>query len=106
LDELGASGHADARRPGRPSDVPKLSEFFGIEIRMYWTDHGPPHFHAVYAGQEAQISIELLTVIEGRLPPRVLGLVLEWAMLHQQELREAWRKVSDREPPGRIEPLT
>ena len=38
--------------------MPKISEFFGIAIYVYWRDHGPPHFHAVYAGDEAAITIE------------------------------------------------
>ena len=28
--------------------MPELSRFYGIVIRMYYDDHGPPHFHAYY----------------------------------------------------------
>ncbi|MEX2374312.1 MAG: DUF4160 domain-containing protein [Dehalococcoidia bacterium] len=41
----------------------------------------------------------------GRLPPRALGLVIEWAALHRTELEDAWRKASDNEPLDPIEPL-
>jgi hypothetical protein len=58
--------------------VPKVSEFFGIVIYVYWRDHGPPHFHAVYGGDEALIAIRDLSVLRGRLPPRAMGLVVEW----------------------------
>jgi hypothetical protein len=86
--------------------MPKVSEFFGILIYLYFRDHPPPHFHARYGGSEALVSIEELTVLEGRLPPRALGLVMEWASLHQDELREAWNRARNHEPPGKIDPLS
>lgn len=85
--------------------MPKLSEFFGIAIYMYWGDHGPPHFHARYAGEKASIAIGDLSVMAGSLPPRALGLVVEWAALHRSELELAWQKASDNEPVDPIEPL-
>jgi hypothetical protein len=85
--------------------MPKISQFLGISIYMYFDDHAPPHFHALYGGQEAAISIRDLSVLHGTLAPRVLGLVLEWAALHRLELAEAWRRVENGRSPGRIEPL-
>jgi hypothetical protein len=67
--------------------MPEISRFYGIVIQMYFGDHPPPHFHARYAGQEVKIDIDALAVIEGRLPARALGLVIEWTALHQDELR-------------------
>ena len=85
--------------------MPKLSEFFGIAIYMYWGDHGPPHFHARYGGEKASIVIEDLSVLAGSLPPRALGLVVEWGALHKDELEAAWRKASENQPVDPIEPL-
>jgi hypothetical protein len=85
--------------------VPRLSEFFGISIYMYWGDHGPPHFHARYSGHKASIAIDELSLLAGSLPPRALGLVMEWAALHQDELRAAWDKAKKNETPGAIAPL-
>jgi hypothetical protein len=85
--------------------VPKLSEFFGIAIYMYWGDHGPPHFHARYGGEKASIAIADLSVLAGSLPPRALGLVVEWAALHRDEPKVAWRKALNNEPVDPIEPL-
>jgi hypothetical protein len=85
--------------------MPEISRFYGIVVQMYFGDHPPPHFHARYAGQQAKIDIDALAVIEGKLPARALGLVIEWAALHQNELRDAFDRVVNMQPPGRIEPL-
>ena len=59
--------------------MPTLSVFFGIVIRMYYDDHAPPHFHAIYGEFEALIGLDPLEVIDGSLPRRALSLVLDWA---------------------------
>jgi len=66
--------------------MPEISRFYGIVIQMSFGDHQPPHFHAHYAGRKAIIDIETLAFIEGQLPPRASGLVIEWATIHQDEL--------------------
>jgi hypothetical protein len=55
--------------------MPTLSIFFGIVIRMYYDDHPPPLFHAIYGEQEGKVAIETLELIEGKLPRRALGPV-------------------------------
>jgi len=57
--------------------VPEICRFFGIIIAIFYEDHPPPHFHVRYGGQQAIIAIETLQLLEGRLSPRVLGLVVE-----------------------------
>ena len=71
--------------------MPEISRFFGIVISLNYNDHPPPHFHVRYAEQKAIVAIDSLTVLEGHLSPRALGLVVEWASAHQQELIEDWR---------------
>ncbi len=85
--------------------MPELSRFFGIIISLYYDDHGPPHFHARYGKQKAIVAIESLAVIEGHLSPRARGLVVEWAALHREELREAWNLADEHAPLKRIAPL-
>jgi len=85
--------------------MPELARFYGIVVRMYFNDHSPPHFHAVYGENEAVVDIESLTFIKGQLPPRARELVIEWAGLHQGELREAFEKAQAMEAPGKIAPL-
>ena len=85
--------------------MPEISRFYGIVIRMYFDDHAPPHFHAIYASKEAVVDIANLAMIAGELPPRALGLVMEWATLHQGELEELWDLATNLQPLHRIDPL-
>ena len=70
--------------------MPTISQFFGIVIQMFWREHAPPHFHAMYGEYEAQIDIRTLEVLVGRLPRRALSLTIEWAIEHRRELMEDW----------------
>jgi hypothetical protein len=85
--------------------MPTLSIFYGIVIQMFWADHAPPHFHALYAEHEALIEIRTLEVIRGRLPRRALALVLEWAAQHRDELMEDWKLCASNQQPKKIAPL-
>ncbi len=85
--------------------MPSVSEFFGIIIQMYYSDHLPPHFHAIYAEDEARILIETLELDGGRLPQRALALVREWAASHRAELIVNWERARTGLPLLRIKPL-
>ena len=56
--------------------MPELSRFLGIVIAMYYRDHNPPHFHAVYGECEATFNISTGEV-NGFLPTS-RGLIQEW----------------------------
>ena len=85
--------------------MPEVSRFFGISIRMYFDDHNPPHFHAIYGAAEVEVAIDPLSVLRGRFPRRALGMVLEWTVLHQQELLDNWDRLHNDEPSQIIDPL-
>ena len=85
--------------------MPELSRFFGIVVSMHYNDHAPPHFHVRYGGRKALVAIESLTVLRGRLSPRALGLVMEWADIHTEELMEDWNLARNQEPLKPIRPL-
>ncbi len=85
--------------------MPTISIFYGIVIQMFWHEHAPPHFHALYAEYEALIDIRTLEVIKGQLPRRALALVLEWASEHRNELLEDWELCSQMQTPKKITPL-
>jgi len=85
--------------------MPVISRFYGILIKMFFDDHNPPHFHAEYGGYKATIKIRDFTLTKGYLPPRALGLVIEWAALHQDELLNDWEIAKNNRSPINIEPL-
>ena len=85
--------------------MPEISRFYGIVIRMFYNEHAPPHFHAVYAGVEVVIDIRTLAVIRGKLPARAMGLVIEWATLHQDELMQDWNRARQEDALMPIDPL-
>ena len=85
--------------------MPQISYFLGVIIRMFYREHNPPHFHAFYGDYEALVDIQKNEIISGNLPPRVLGLVVEWTALHQEELMVNWEKSKRQEPLNSVEPL-
>ena len=85
--------------------MPEISRFFGIIIRMYFDDHQPPHFHAVYSGMEAEVGIDPIEIREGDMPHRAISMVLEWAALHQRELMDNWRRLRTSRTAEKIAPL-
>jgi hypothetical protein len=85
--------------------MPEISCFLGIIIAMYYRDHTPPHFHARYGDAKIEIAIETLSVIAGKFPPRALGLVIEWASRHQEELLADWDLAQKHQTLNKIDPL-
>jgi len=85
--------------------MPEICRFLGIVITMYFDDHGPPHFHVRYGDRRAVVAIDPLELLAGHLPPRVLGLVMEWAELHLRELLENWTTLATTGTFKPIDPL-
>jgi hypothetical protein len=111
-DEPGARRERFARaatlhpRPSPTSpEVPRISEFYGIVIEMYYGDHAPPHFHARYGGDSARVAIASGEVIAGSLPGRAVRLVREWVEEHRAELETNWERAVRHERPEPIDPL-
>lgn len=85
--------------------MPEISRFLGIVITMYFQDHDPPHFHVRYGEFRAIFGIDAMSLLEGCLPPRITGLVTEWATLHRLELRGNWTLLATEGKFHRIKPL-
>jgi len=85
-------------------EMPEISRFFGIVIRMLAKDHAPPHFHASYGEYETTITIRD-GLVAGRFPGRALRLVLEWHEMHRDELLDNWHRLRDGRPAMPIDPL-
>ena len=84
--------------------MPEISRFLGIVIYMYYREHIPAHFHAEYG--EYTITVEIESgIVQGKFPGRALSAVLEWYILHKDELWVNWELSTNKKPLNRIEPL-
>jgi len=70
--------------------MPVISRFYGIIIKMYFNEHGIPHFHAIYNEYNGVFTISDLVMIEGDLPSKAQSLVKEWAHKYKNELEKMW----------------
>lgn len=82
--------------------MPTIAYFYGIAVRMYFRDHAPPHFHAIYGEHEAFVSIESGDVIYGHLPKTAAKLVKQWAIARRAQLRENWVRAQRDQPLERL----
>jgi hypothetical protein len=82
--------------------MPVVARFFGIVIKMYFSqsEHGVPHFHAIYGEYNAVFDIQTLEMLEGDLPARAQRLVREWSAQYQQELLRMWNSNEFKQLPG------
>ena len=82
--------------------MPAIARFFGIVIKMYFSqsEHGVPHFHAIYGEHNGVFDIRTLEMLEGDLPGRAQKLVREWGALYQQELLQMWNNNEFKQLPG------
>lgn len=85
--------------------MPRLSEFYGIVVYMYWNDHLPAHFHAIYGSDEALVRIDDGSFVAGTLPSTAARLVRERAELHRDELLANWERAQTHDTLLPIEPL-
>lgn len=84
--------------------MPRAGTFYARYATNY-SEHSPPHFHARYGQFKIEIAIKALTVLAGKLPPKALGLVMEWATLHQDDLMADWVLARDNAELLQIDPL-
>ena len=85
--------------------MPTISKFYGILIQMYYDEHNPPHFRVIYGDYKAVIGIHDLTVMAGTLPPKAVGLAMEWATIHKIELLKEWDLAAKKQTLFQVEPL-
>ena len=84
--------------------MPEVSRFLGIIIAIYYREHTPPHFHAIYGDYEVTVEIDT-GIVSGKFPKRALSHVLEWHGLHKEELMEDWNLAMSGELLKKIKPL-
>ena len=86
--------------------MPVISRFYGIVIKMYFSqaEHNPPHIHFTYGDYECSISV-LDRIVDGQAPAKVIAKVNEWINLHEAEILSLWEKAQKGEKINKIEPL-
>ena len=85
--------------------MPVIAAFFGIVIRVYHSDHDPPHVHVQYGEFEAIVEIASGVILQGKLPKRVLRLLLEWLKANRRDVMESWKAARAHKIPKRVKPL-
>ena len=82
--------------------MPEIARFYGILIKMYFSqsEHGFPHFHALYGEYAGVFSVDSLDMIEGDLPQRAQRLVKDWASIYKDELAKMWKDQDFKKLPG------
>ena len=80
--------------------MPVIARFYGISVKMYFKEHGIPHFHAIYGEYSGVFDIQTFEMIEGDLPRRANRLVREWAGKHRGELLGMWKTQDFKRLPG------
>jgi hypothetical protein len=85
--------------------MPVISTFFGIVIRMFYREHGVPHFHADYQGQSATFTFDG-EILAGSLVSRTARrLIREWSLARRAELEANWSRAREGKALERIAPL-
>ncbi|MBQ3145117.1 MAG: DUF4160 domain-containing protein [Clostridia bacterium] len=84
--------------------MPTISMFYGIIIRMYYTDHNPPHIHAYYNEYIASFNFDG-NIMDGFIPEKQTKLIKAWIELHKEELLANWSLSRNSEKPFKIKPL-
>lgn len=80
--------------------MPVIARFYGILIKMYFREHGVPHFHAIYGEFNGVFEVTTMEMIEGDLPPRAQRLVCDWAEQYKEELQRMWETQDYKKLPG------
>jgi hypothetical protein len=74
--------------------MPRVAEFEGIVVYIYFNEHVPPHFHALFGDDEAVVGIEGCDLVGGSLPAAKLRRTLQWARDNQEMLRAKWAEIT------------
>ncbi|MGA7878277.1 MAG: DUF4160 domain-containing protein [Desulfoferrobacter sp.] len=80
--------------------MPIIARFYGILIKMYFKEHGIPHFHALYGEYNGVFELDTLEMIEGDLPQRAVKMIKEWGTTYRKDLLEMWTSQKFRQLPG------
>jgi hypothetical protein len=85
--------------------MPTIARIGAIQIRIYYDDHGVPHFHAVSPDFDFKLVIADCSIISGtgHLRGRDLAVIRAWGQKHRDMLYLNWQLARDGEPLQDIE---
>jgi len=90
----------------RYCDVPIISAFFGVVIRMFYRDHEPAHVHAEHSGEHARFDLDG-RLMSGEITSRqARQRIRRWTRAHRAELEANWKRMKAGQALERIEPLS
>jgi len=80
--------------------MPTIAYIGSIQIRIYYDDHGVPHFHAVSPDFDFKITIRDFSVISGtgRIRGRDLAAIRLWGQRHRDALMLNLQRARDGMP--------
>ena len=91
----------------RRIEVPIISDFYGIIIRMYFKDtqqHHLPHLHANYNEYIGIFDFQG-NLIDGKFLKSQKKIVQAWIEIHHKELDNLWSLLVEGKEGFKIEPL-
>jgi hypothetical protein len=85
--------------------MPTIGYIGSIQIRIYYDDHGVPHFHAVSPEFDVKIAIGDCSIISGtgRLRGRDFAAIRVWGQRHRDMLLMNWQCAREGKPLRDIE---
>ncbi|WP_138420439.1 DUF4160 domain-containing protein [Aquibacillus sediminis] len=84
--------------------MPKICEFNGMKIYIYFDDPYPPHIH-IRGKHKAELYIKTGEYKNGSLPNKQLRNDLLWLNEYQHDIMEAWNTCKAYHYPKKIPPL-
>jgi len=88
--------------------MPRISEFYGIFIYMYFLDvnqHHAPHIHVRYGEYKAVFAISSGMCLAGRMNPKQTKRIQAWIAARHVELEQNWKRAQRGEQLEWINPL-
>lgn len=85
--------------------MPTIARIGAIQIRIYYEDHGIPHFHAISPNFDFKLTIADCAIISGngQIRGRDLAMLRAWGQNHRDALYADWQRARDGEPLQDIE---
>jgi acyl dehydratase len=74
--------------------VPRIGETLGILFYVYAEDHNPPHVHAIYGSEQAQLVIASGALLAGSLPGSKLRQAQDWLAANRAVAQAAWARLN------------